>query len=76
MDDLIRNERLKLLANALDRASTSCVTIGFISPVAGVAYATQVAGLAPGFFWLAGGSWILFGIGLHLVAQQVLGGLR
>jgi hypothetical protein len=76
MDNLIRNERLKLLANALDRASTACVTIGFITPLTAIVYASGVTGLSTGFFAIASASWILLGLGLHLLAHQVLGGLR
>jgi hypothetical protein len=76
MDNLVRNERLKLLANALDRASTACITIGFITPLAAVVYAAGATGLSTGFFVVAGVSWILLGLGLHLLAHQVLGGLR
>lgn len=32
---LIDNERTKLLANALDRASTACFTVGILTPTAG-----------------------------------------
>jgi hypothetical protein len=35
---LVHNERLKLLANAFDRASTACFTIGVVTPVAGLIY--------------------------------------
>jgi hypothetical protein len=76
MDELVRNERLKLLANALDRASTSCVTIGFIAPMAAAVYGGGALGLSAGFFVIAGVSWILLGVGLHLLAHQVLGALR
>ena len=38
MDPLARNERLKLTANALDRASTSFLTIGVLAPVAASIY--------------------------------------
>jgi hypothetical protein len=31
---VIANERAKLLANALDRASTACVTVGVLGPTA------------------------------------------
>lgn len=31
----VRNEQKKLLANALDRASTPCFTVGIATPVAG-----------------------------------------
>jgi hypothetical protein len=35
---LIDNERTKLLANALDRASTACFTVGILTPAAGYLY--------------------------------------
>jgi len=38
MSDLISNEQTKLLAGALDRAPTACLTVGVIAPVAAVLY--------------------------------------
>ena len=35
---LIDNERTKLLANAFDRASTPCFTVGIATPLAGYLY--------------------------------------
>jgi len=35
---LILNETLKLQANALDRASTACLTVGVLAPVAAATY--------------------------------------
>ena len=32
---LTYNEQTKLLANALDRASTACFTVGIVTPLAG-----------------------------------------
>ena len=31
---MIENERTKLLANALDRASTACLAVGILAPLA------------------------------------------
>jgi 1-aminocyclopropane-1-carboxylate deaminase/D-cysteine desulfhydrase-like pyridoxal-dependent ACC family enzyme len=76
MDNLVRNERLKLLANALDRASTSFITVGGITPLAALAYASAQFGLRAETVILAAIFWTLFGIGLHLLAREVLGGLR
>ena len=76
MDNLVRNERLKLLANALDRASTACLTVGGIAPFAALVFGTGNVGLTVEQFALAAGCWILFGIGLHLLAQEALRGLR
>ena len=38
MSELIDNEQTKLLANALDRASTACFTVGIATPIAGMVY--------------------------------------
>lgn len=68
---LIHNERVKLLANALDRASTACFAVGTLG---------QAFSLPPGGnLWvslLSPTSWILAAIGLHLVARRILGRLK
>lgn len=54
-------ENIKLIANALDRASTSCFTVGVATPIAGFAY--NVAGFGSTLEWwrlalaLVGGFW-------------------
>jgi hypothetical protein len=67
----IHNERTKLLANALDRASTACFAVGVIG---------QALSLPPaGQLWiglLSPAGWILAAIALHLVARRVLGRLK
>lgn len=72
-----RTAQTKLLANALDRASTACFTVGIATPVAGYLYnvgnlraAVDPWGLAAGIvLWL-------FGAGvLRLAARRVLRGL-
>jgi hypothetical protein len=35
---LVHNERTKLFANALDRASTACFTVGVLSPIVAALY--------------------------------------
>ncbi len=72
----IRNERLKLLANALDRASTACLTVGGIAPLATLIFASGTIGLGAVQFAIGTACWILLGIGLHLLAQEVLRGLQ
>ena len=74
----VHNERTKLLANALDRASTACVTVGIVTPFAGYLYNisnfrdnVRVWELAIGL-----GGWILAAISLHLAGRYVLGGLK
>ena len=76
IDTPIHNERLKLLANALDRLSTACFTLGFLAPLAAVIYGPAAFNTDPRFFPLAAGSWIVGGVALHLFARIVLGGMR
>lgn len=68
---LIHNEQTKLLANALDRASTACIAAGLIAPIVAAANGGN------GFIlsWVAllsSGTWILAAIALHLGARRVL----
>ena len=71
---LVENERIKLLANAFDRASTACVTVGIATPLAGyiynvsgfretISYATMALSLA---------GWLVGAISLHLFASRIL----
>jgi hypothetical protein len=73
----VHNERTKLLANALDRASTVCLTVGIATPVAGYLY--NIGGLRAALSPLAlaagMGAWLLCAVLLHLMARRVLGRL-
>jgi hypothetical protein len=75
---LIPNERTKLLANALDRASTACFTVGIATPAAGFLY--NIGGLREGLGWpiLAVGfaGWFSGALALHLIARRALGRLE
>lgn len=73
---LVENERTKLLANALDRTSTACVTVGLLAPVAAVVYGASGTSLASWTFILGGIVWLFAAAALHLIARVVLGGLR
>lgn len=75
---MIRNERTKLLANALDRASTACFTVGIATPVAGYIYnISNLRDSLPILTIVIGGiGWILACAGLHLLARRTLGGLK
>jgi hypothetical protein len=75
MDNLVRNESLKLTANALDRASTAFVTIGVLAPIAASIYASGGAGLSALAFLGSVFVWLLCAIALHLGARFVLKGL-
>lgn len=65
---LIHNERVKLTANTLDRASTGCVVAAFITPGATIGF-TPLASLSTLV-------WLLASLALHLMARFVLGRLK
>ena len=73
----ISDERTKLLASALDRASTACFTVGIVTPLAGYIY--DVSGfrsaVSPAIFLLGMVGWLVAAIVLHLGARIVLGRL-
>lgn len=73
MGNLIHNERRKLIANNLDRASTAALVTGIVAPTSAFA-----VGQAQGGFSLAASVivWLFVAFGLHYLARQVLGGLR
>lgn len=73
---LVHNEQTKLLANALDRASTACLTIGLLAPTAAAIYTTS-----PGFrigstIIIGAVIWILVASMLHYAARRILRRLR
>lgn len=76
MDNLVWNERLKLLANALDRLSTACFSVGGITPFAALVLGNESFGLTGVQYGVATLCWILFGFGPHLLAQEAIRGLR
>jgi hypothetical protein len=75
---LTRNEQIKLMANALDRASTACFTVGIVTPLAGFLY--NVGGLRTlvGPLELAIGviGWLMACVFLHGGARRILRGLE
>jgi hypothetical protein len=75
---LVRNERIKLIANALDRASTACIAVGILAPIVTtlIHWGETNAGPNVIFLMLAGLGWLSIALALHLAAQRVLGKLR
>jgi len=73
---LIHNERTKLLANALDRASTSCITIGVLAPVAAALYAPRGAIVPVQVLLVGATAWVFAAVVLHLAARYVLSRLK
>lgn len=73
---LIQNERTKLLANALDRASTACLTVGVFGPTVAFLYGAGTLKSSVIFFGLVSVIWIFIAVALHLLARRNLGALR
>lgn len=69
---LIRNEQTKLLANALDRASTT-LGAGTLFPLWQL-YRNDAG--HPVLYELSAGGFIFGAVGLHWLARRVLRGLR
>jgi len=74
---LIHNERTKLTANALDRASTACLTVGALGPAVASLYGLGAAGAISHGLLVALGSvfWLAAAAVLHFMARSVLGRL-
>jgi hypothetical protein len=71
---LIYNERTKLSANALDRASTAVLSVGIIAPVASYIYGVGVnVRIDLLFAWFV--IWVAGAILLHWTARRILGGM-
>ncbi|MDR6954139.1 hypothetical protein J2X65_003507 [Ancylobacter sp. 3268] len=71
----VHNERTKLTANALDRASTACLTVGVLGPGAAALYG--VGGASAGGWIVAGALlWLSAAAVLHSMARRTLGSLR
>lgn len=72
----VRNEKSKLFANALDRASTSCLTVGILAPTAAAFFNFPGVTLEFWPFILCLICWALPTVILHIDAQRVLDELR
>lgn len=73
---LVNNERVKLLANALDRASTACVAVGVIGPAAAFLYGMGAVPVSPVALGLGSAVWLATAVILHYYARRTLGGLK
>ncbi|WP_024279680.1 hypothetical protein [Xanthobacter sp. 126] len=76
---LIQNERTKLTANALDRASTACLTVGALGPAVASLYGLGGMGSAApshgALIALGSVFWLVAAAVLHFMARSVLGRL-
>lgn len=73
MSAAIDNERTKLFANALDRASTACLAVGIFAPLSGLSRGDAFFSIAAS---VAIVGWFTAAVMLHYAARHVLGGLR
>jgi len=71
---LVYNERIKLLAVALNNAAVATVAAAIIAPMAGFLYGSSA--IASSRWPFIGLAWLLGGLSLHVVAQLVLGRLK
>lgn len=72
---LIHNERRKLTATALNGLAIATMAAGFIAPLIAVSYGVPNAPDGS-YFIVTGSIWFFTGIGLHLIARAILGGLK
>jgi hypothetical protein len=72
---VIHNERSKLLANALDRASTACLAVGVFGPIAAAYYGPL--GSTPVWVVMVGvASWGSAALFLHVEGRGALRSLE
>lgn len=74
----IDNERTKLFAGALDRASTACFTVWVATPLAGYLYGVLSFSAATSSYWLGftAAAWLFATVAPHLWARRILTGLK
>ena len=72
--NLIQNERIKLLATALNNVGVATVVTALIAPAATFLYGSGHA--ATNYWWLIGTAWLAAGLILHVIAQLILGRLK
>ena len=71
---LIQNERIKLLATALNNVGVATIVTALIAPAAAFLYGSGHA--STGHWGLIGAAWLVGGVTLHLLAQLVVGKLK
>ncbi|QWW69016.1 hypothetical protein [Rhizobium sp. WYJ-E13] len=68
-------ERTKYLANAIDRASTSCLTVGVFAPIAAALYSATGTIAATFTFVIGAFCWLSAAVALHLAGRRALKGV-
>jgi hypothetical protein len=74
MANLVHNERAKLVANALDRASTACFTTGVLAPTVAVMLGQSTVALD--YLCAAVGFWSVPGLIFHVEARRAITTLK
>jgi hypothetical protein len=74
MPYLVHNERVKLVANAYDRASTGCFGTGVFVPTAALMLGQSP--VAWDYSLVAMVSWVFFGFILHIEARRMIATVR
>lgn len=70
-------EQTKLLANAFDRTSTACITVGVVTPVAAMIYGIGGNAVLFGYAVLSYFcGWLTIAVALHYMARRILRKLR
>lgn len=74
---LVSNERTKLSATALNGIAIGSIAAGFITPLAAVSFGIPgAAARGLSVTVLSAVAWLVVGGVLHILARQILGGLR
>jgi hypothetical protein len=73
---IVQNERIKLRANALDRASTACLAVGVLGPAVGFLYGVSAANVPRLLLVIGSTMWLSAAVALHLLSWRTLGGLK
>ena len=73
--NLIRNERIKLVAGALNNIGVATIVTAVVVP--GISFPYGPVWSAPNRWWLlVGALWLIVGISLNLIAVATLGRLK
>lgn len=74
---LVKNERRKLFATLLNNMANGCFVVGLVAPTAAMIYKLDNAPyISAGKLELGVCIWVSVLIGLHVVAQWIIGGLE
>jgi hypothetical protein len=77
MNNIVYNERTKLLATALNAAAGSSFAVGVLAPIAVAFYSVRgSSGISLRTIILGVVIWLFSAAALHLAARHVLGGLK